>query len=156
MVNSLKNIKLFDPSIVKTIAMQHNTLFKNRVTKKGLDFAGDRFPPYSERYEELKETDFRDEEGKRYAGYRGLSLSNEVNVPDFQLTLKTMMNLKIMHVKSDSYMIGWNNERAIQIVEANAMRKKRKRDIKSGVPDSEINKIVDLFDKEIERQLNKV
>lgn len=148
------DIKFFPVSQLKKIAALHVTKFKRRVTRDGLDKNGNPFPEYSEAYLEFLRNDGK-EEGKRRGDVAGVSLTvNPEKIAKRQFILRglTMRNFRVREVRQDSYTLGWDDE-AAGIVEANANRRK-KRDI-IGVPESEMNWVVDqlggLVDKEFEK-----
>ena len=151
---NIEKVKYFDPKELSRLADNHVRIMNRRVTQKGQDADGKRFPNYTEKYEELKSSGFKGKSGKRMniTGIRGAGLSRQVNPPDFRLRGLTMKNLRRRKVGRDYYEIGWDGEAAL-IVEG---QMSRGRDIASGIPDDEFNVVLRSLGKIVEREHKKI
>jgi len=150
----LSKLKYYPRKVVKQISAKHLTLFKRRVVTEGRDAKGKEFPEYSTKYKELKASGMKKKSGGRLKGYEGIRISTEVNKPNFKLRGLTMINLRKRNIKPQSYKLGWRGE-AAAIVEGNADRIKKKRDIINDIPDDEMNKVVRMLANAIEKQHRK-
>lgn len=155
MKNNLKKIEYFPIEDVKKIAALHQTKFYKRVAEQGKDKDGNQLPEYSESYLDFLQSDAR-EGGKRIGGLKGISIDNspaKIAKRKFRLRGRTMSNFGVRDIQKDEYQLGWDGE-AAGIVEINANRR-IKRDI-IGVPDKEMDWVVNLLGKSFDRQINKV
>lgn len=148
----LEKVKYFDPKELKRVASEHVRYMFNRVTGKGQDGYGRRFKKYTESYSDLKSADFRSEDGKRYGGYKGIALNNQVSPPNFLLRGLTMKNLRFRKATKNYYEIGWDGE-AATIVEGNAGRG---RDIASNIPDHEWQFVLKRLGVAVEKEYQKL
>lgn len=158
MDKNLSKVKIFPREDIKKIAADHLTIFKRRVTVQGRDKDGQAFPAYSDSYRERLESDFKDESGKRYKGYGGISLTTggaKIARRQFLLRGLTMKNLAFRKCGTDYYIIGWDGE-AAEIVEQNARRRKNPRNIADGIPNSEFDMILSWMGKSIDKQWKKI
>ena len=153
----LSKIKFFENKELARVAAKHLARFKKRIGTDGLDKNGQQLPPYSEAYLDKLQSDFRDENGKRIAGYEGLALNTspaKIAKRQFSLRGNTVRNLTVRKVESDSYTLGWDGE-AAEIVEKNAGRKK-KRDVINDIPDAEYKFIMKELGIAIDKEFAKV
>ena len=147
----LENLKLYRKSAVRKIADKHLTIFVKRVNK-GIDAHGRSFKPYTKTYAEMKARGMNKIRGGKYKQYYGIPTSRQINPPDFRLRGLTLLNLKRMQIRKDSYTLRFSGE-AARIVEGN---QKRGRDIWTDIPDKEMNYLVNLFEQEIDKEITKL
>ena len=144
----LSKLKYFTIKVVRQIAGKHLTLFKRRVTEQGQDYKGKKFPEYSDKYKKLKSGGMKKKDGGRLKGFGGIHTDTEVGTPNFKLRGLTMLGLRKREERTDSYKIGWDGE-AGAIVDGQS---KKGRDVASGIPDKEHNRLVKWFGDSIEKQ----
>ena len=149
----LKKVKIFKPSAMKRVALQHLTVFVKRV-QGGLDAKGKAFPPYSDTYADIKGRRFtRKSDGKRYKSMKGLPItSTETENPDFTLTGRTLSNLKPKQIKKNGYVLRFTGQ-AGEIVKGNKINK---RDITSDVPEKEKRFIKAKLIKELRKEFKRL
>lgn len=151
----LEKIKLFPEQDVRTIANTHLGVFYKRVAQYGLDYQGQKFPPYSEAYEKLLVKNFRKKDGSRYKGFEQIAISSgQEKIARRQLVLRglTMKNLRLRRVGKDFYVIGWDGE-AASIIDGNAGKG---RDVMSGIPQKESDFVAKQFTHSIDKQAAKL
>ncbi len=139
----LSKMKFFNKPTMKHIAKNHIGIFRRRVSS-GMDYRGKAFPAYSDNYQLKKEKSGRLTPGRaglkgHWFVWRGLTLTN--------LHLGTYTNRY--------YNLMFTGE-AADIVRANADRKKKKRDIISGIPKKEHNFLFGEFSRDVAKQIKKL
>ena len=152
---NMNKLKFFDPKQLRKVAENHRGVLYRRVTDKGEDYKGKPFKRYSKAYDERLSRDYRTKDGKRYAGYEGISLVTsgaKRSKHQFILTGNTMANLKVSKVMKDHYVLSWTGE-AGAIVDGNA---KRGRNIKDGIPDKELDWVVKRLGQLVDVEFKKI
>ncbi len=139
----LSKMTFFSRRTMKQIAKNHIGIFRRRVSS-GMDYRGKAFPAYSDRYQLKKEKSGRLTPGK--AGLKGHW---------FVWSGHTLMNLKLGQYNKRLYNLVFDGE-AARIVRGNADRKKKKRDIISGIPKKEHNFLFGQYTKDVKKQIKKL
>ena len=157
MNKNLSKIKFFDPKEVRKIALYHMKIFRDRM-KAGKNKDGRRFPAYSKGYKEALKRDMRikrgPRKGERHKGLGGISLTTgaqKIGQRSFLLRGFAIKGLRPRKHGTDYYEIGWDGNDT-EIVDWNS---EKGRD-NVGVPDSEMNKIVNKFGLAVDIQWAKV
>jgi len=134
------------------VAAEHVPRFVKRV-QQGRDYEGRTFKGYTSKYAEYKSRGMKGKRGKKLKAFKGVSItSKKINPPDLTVTKLTLRNLKARKWSDHEYTIGWDGE-AAEIVEGLS----KKRDIISGIPDSEFNWVVDrLLEEGFDKPWKKI
>ena len=134
----LDKIQIMPRAAMKKLALYHVGQFRQRV-QSGRDYNGVVFVPYTDAYSKKKAKSGRN-----------------VSPPDFTYSGRTLRNLKPFGIIGKRYRLRFSGEYGA-IVEGNANRSKNKRNIKDGIPDSELDlmsdKLLTLLNLEIKKKL---
>jgi len=160
MNKNLGKITYFPLSDIKNVASKHISVFKTRVTNKGLDYKGKQLPGYSDGYREALERDMRikrgPRKGQRHKGLQGVSITtNGRKIANRQFHLRGLTmgpGFGVRKVATDHYVLGWDGEAAM-IVDYHASKK---RNVIDDIPGDEYDYIIAMLGKSIDKQWAKV
>ena len=159
---NIEKLKFYPVKTVEKLASFHLRLFIDRVFFKGKDKDNNSFGGYkSEQYVDMKSRGFVKKRGRgRYKGYVEQPIeSTQTGKVDLKATGKLWKATHAYDEDTNSYRIGWDENRDkkfktenVQIVQG---QKKQGRDI-LGVPDSEMEKVVNQLGNFTEKLINKI
>ena len=153
-VKGFDKVKYFNPKDMRKLAHKHLTIFFKRVTKKGQDYKGTKFKKYSDSYTDLINKKFLKKDGSRLEGYKEAAIGVKTTDPNLVLRNKTMNNFDVRGADKDSYTLGWTSE-AARIIDSLASAKPP-RDVKKGVPSKEMDQVVKLLGKIVDKEWTKI